>query len=197
MGTQSIFSCSITICCKLLFRSRSIIITKRCETQNYKYGGKISKGNDKPVPVKGETLKSKESLFFPSVQSDDWPSIDGDIRWDLEDVINHIFPEEYQERSNEYASKLVDYVLSNPEGVDKDMLSDFLEKEGIPSSTAYNVVIPKLVKFGILQREREAVESDPGRGWFMVLKPSNSFSSHLEKLAKEWKSIFKTALKNK
>ncbi|MFP4117036.1 MAG: hypothetical protein ACLFQ8_02980 [Candidatus Aenigmatarchaeota archaeon] len=88
-------------------------------------------------------------------------------------------------------------MLSNSDGVDKDILSDFLENEGIPSSTAYNVVIPKLVKFGILQREREAVESDPGRGWFMVLKPSKSFSSHLEKLANEWRSIYKTALKNK
>ncbi len=157
----------------------------------------MSKGNKKPVPVKGETLKSKESLFFPSVQTDKWPPIDGDIRWDLENVINHIFPEDYQERSNKYATKLVDFVLSNPGGVDKDMLSDFLEKEGIPSSTAYNVVIPKLVKFGILSRERESVESDPGRGWFMVLRPSVSFSSHLEKLASEWKSIYKTALQNK
>jgi len=149
------------------------------------------------VPVKGETLKSKESLYFPSVQGQKWPSIDGDIRWDLNELINHIFPEDYQERSNKYATKLVDYVLSNPDGVEKGMLSDFLEREGIPPSTAYNVVIPKLVKFGILKRERESVESDPGRGWFMILKPSVSFSSHLEKLAKEWKSIYKTALKNK
>ncbi len=157
----------------------------------------MSKGNEKPVPIKGGTLKSKESLYFPSVQGDKWAAIDSDIRWDLEDIINHIFPEEYQERSNKYASKLVDFVLSNPDGVDKDMLSDFLESQGIPSSTAYNVVIPKLVKFGILQRERESVESDPGRGWFMILKPSKSFSSHLEKLAREWKSICKTALKNR
>ncbi len=157
----------------------------------------MPKGNKKPVPVKGETLKSKESLYFPSVQSSKWPSVDGDIRWDIEDVINHIFPESYQERSNKYATKLIDYVLSNPDGVEKSMLSEFLKKEGIPSSTAYNVVIPKLVKFGLLRRERESNESDPGRGWFMVLKPSRSFSSHLEKLSNEWKSIYKTALKDK
>lgn len=157
----------------------------------------MSKGNDEPVPVKGETLKSKESLYFPSVQSEKWSPIDKDIRWDLSDIINHIFPEDYQERSNEYATKLVDFVLSNPEGVGKEKLSEFLDKEGIPSSTAYNVVIPKLVKFGIFRRERESVESDPGRGWFMVLRPSKSFSSHLEKLASEWRSVYKTALKDK
>lgn len=159
-------------------------------------GDFMSKGNEKPVPVKGETLKSKESLYFPSVQGSSWEAIDPDIRWDLEDVINHIFPESYQERSNEYACKLVDFVLENPDGVRKDMLSRFLDKEGIPQSTAYNVVIPKLVKFGVLQREREENQSDPGKGWYMVLKPSRSFSSHLEKLAKEWKSLYKTALKN-
>lgn len=91
----------------------------------------------------------------------------------------------------------MNFVLDNPEGVNKDMISEFLDKEGIPKSTAYNVVIPKLVKFGILRRERESNESNPGKGWFMVLRPSRSFSSHLEKLANEWKSIYKTAMKNK
>ncbi len=157
----------------------------------------MPKGNKKPVPVKGETLKSKESLYFPSVQGSKWSSIDGDIRWELEEVVDHIFPKVYQERSNKYATKLVDFVLKNPDGVEKEMLSNFLEKEDIPSSTAYNVVIPKLVKFGILRRERESVENDPGRGWFMILKPSKSFSSHLEKLAQEWRSIYKTALKDR
>lgn len=157
----------------------------------------MSKGNEKPVPVKGETLKSKESLYFPSVQGNKWAAIDPDIRWDLEDVVDHLFPENYQERSNEYASKLLDFVLRNPEGVDKEMLSKFLDREGVPESTAYNVVIPKLVRFGLLEREREENESNPGRGWFMILKPTRSFSSHLEKLAKEWRSLYKTALKNK
>lgn len=157
----------------------------------------MEKGNKNPVPIKGKTLKSKESLYFPSVQGNKWPPVDPDIRWDMEDVINHVFPEDYQERSNNYASMLIDFVLDNPQGVRKEMLSDFLKRKDIPESTAYNVVIPKLVRFGILEREREANESSPGRGWFMVLKPSSSFSSRLEKLAKEWRSLYKTALKNK
>ncbi|MFP4045975.1 MAG: hypothetical protein ACLFS3_02865, partial [Candidatus Aenigmatarchaeota archaeon] len=54
----------------------------------------MGKGNKKPVPVKGETLKSKESLYFPSVQSDKWASIDEDIRWDLEDEGQHHYDTE-------------------------------------------------------------------------------------------------------
>ncbi|MFB6216248.1 MAG: hypothetical protein ABEJ72_04665 [Candidatus Aenigmatarchaeota archaeon] len=155
----------------------------------------MSKGNEDPVPVKGETLKSKESLYFPSVQGNSWSEIDRDIRWDMEDVIDHVFPEDYQERSNRYACSLMEFLTQNPGGVGKDELTEFLEKEDIPKSTAYNVIIPKLVRFGLLEREREANESNPGRGWFMVLKPSKSFASHLEKLASEWRSIYKTALK--
>lgn len=153
----------------------------------------MSKGNENPVPLKGETLKSKESLYFPSVKGQDWPSIDPDIRWDLDKILNHVFPEKYQERSYNYALQLMGFLLENPGGIDKNNLSNFLEENEIPKSTAYNVVIPKLVKVGLLEREREANESNPSRGWFMVLKPSISFSSHLSKLAKEWRSIYKTA----
>lgn len=155
----------------------------------------MSKGNENPVPVRGETLKSKESLYFPSVQGEDWPEIDEDIRWDLRDVIDHVFPRNYQERSHRYAVKLMRFLTENPGGIGKERLTEFLEGEDIPKSTAYNVVIPKLVRFGLLARQREANKSTPGRGWFMVLKPSKSFSSHLEKLAQEWRSIYKTAIK--
>ncbi|MFB6089255.1 MAG: hypothetical protein ABEK36_05745 [Candidatus Aenigmatarchaeota archaeon] len=157
----------------------------------------MSKGNKNPVPIKGETLKNKESLYFPSVQGNDWKNIDKDIRWGLEDIINHVFPEKYQTRSNEYAGKLMRFVVENPEGVDKNMLGKFLEDNDIPESTAYNVVIPKLVRFGLLEREREENESNPSRGWYMILKPSISYSSHLSKLASEWKSLYKTAVSEK
>lgn len=156
----------------------------------------MSKGNENPVPVKGETLKSKESLYFPSVKGQEWSSVDPDVRWGLENILNHVFPEDYQERSYEYALSLMRFLLDNPRGIDKKMLSKFLDEKDIPESTAYNVVIPKLVRFGLLERRREANESNPGKGWFMVLKPSISFSSHLSKLAKEWRSMYKTA-KNK
>lgn len=157
----------------------------------------MPKGNKKPVPIKGETLKSKESLYFPSVQGKEWDEIDPDIRWDLENIINHVFPKCYQERSFEYAIELVKFVMDNPKGVDKNTVSKFLKENEIPKSTAYNVIIPKLVKFGILEREREPNKTRPSKGWYMILKPSISFSSHLNKLASEWKSIYKTAKKRK
>lgn len=107
--------------------------------------------------------------------------------------MNHVFPREYQEKSYEYANKLMEFLLKTPTGIDKKMLSEFIKNENIPKSTLYNIVIPKLVKLGVIERKRETNFSNPNRGWFMILRPSISFSSHLQKLANEWRSIYKTA----
>ncbi|UCG94968.1 MAG: hypothetical protein JSV92_02865, partial [archaeon] len=150
-----------------------------------------------PRPPNEKRLKSKESLFFPSVLGDKWKTLDPDIRWELTDIINHIFPVVYQEKSNEYAQKLMVFLLDNPQGIDKKMLSGFVKDKEIPVSTLYNIVIPKLVKMGMIERKREANASNPGKGWFLILKPSMAFSSHLSKLASEWRSIYKTASSKK
>jgi len=145
-------------------------------------------------PPNKNRLKSKESLFFPSVLGQKWKNIDSDIRWDLSDIINHVFPKEYQEKSYEYALKVMHLLLKTPRGVDKKTLSKFIENENIPTSTLYNIIIPKMVRLGLIERRRESNASNPNRGWFMILKPSLSFSSHLEKLSNEWKSFYKTAM---
>ncbi|MCD6477630.1 MAG: hypothetical protein J7K87_01375 [Candidatus Aenigmarchaeota archaeon] len=151
----------------------------------------------KSIPPGEKRLRSKDSLYFPSVQGSKWKNIDSDIRWDVDDVINHIFPKEYQEKSYEYAVKLTRFLLDNPRGVDKNMLSEFIKSNNIPVSTMYNVIIPKMVRFGLFERRRESNISNPTKGWFLILKPSMAFSSHLQKLADEWRSIYKTAISKK
>jgi len=152
---------------------------------------------ENPQPPNEKRLRSKESLYYPSVLGGKWKALDPDIRWDLDDVINHVFPLEYQKKSYEYAQKLMRFLLETPGGVDKKMLSDFVKGHEIPVSTLYNIVIPKLVKVGLIERKREANASNPGKGWFLILRPSITFSSHLSKLASEWKSIYKTASSKK
>ncbi len=147
----------------------------------------------KPHPPNEKRLKSKESLYYPSVLGDKWKTIDPDIRWELSDIINHVFPVDYQEKSYNYAKKLMDFLLNNPGGVDKKMLSNFMKVQNMPVSTVYNIVIPKLVKVGMVERRRESNISNPSKGWFLILKPSISFSSHLKKLSDEWRSLYKTA----
>ena len=99
-----------------------------------------------PQPPNEKRLKSKESLYFPSVQGDKWKTLDPDIRWELSDIINHIFPKEYQERSNEYAQKLMVFLLKNPGGIDKKMLSDFvadkLSDHFLPNWSACSTIRP-------------------------------------------------------
>lgn len=152
----------------------------------------MAKGNTKPLPI-GDRLTSKESLFYPSVLGESWKNVDPEVRWDLGDVVNHVFPRRYQERSHSHAVKLLGLVMENPKGVGKTALSAFFRDSQIPEATAYNVIIPKLVRFGLVERRRETNATNPSKGWFMVLKPSTAFSSHLSKLAAEWRSIYKTA----
>ncbi|QQG39540.1 MAG: hypothetical protein HYS81_04130 [Candidatus Aenigmatarchaeota archaeon] len=151
------------------------------------------KGNANPIPVK-DRLTTKESLFYPSILGKTWKTTDPDVRWELNDIVNHVFPREYQERSHSHAMKLLALVLQNPKGVDKTMLTACLKEHAIPDATAYNVIIPKLVRFGLLERKREVNASNPSRGWFMILKPSLAFANHLNKLSGEWRSVVKTAL---
>lgn len=153
----------------------------------------MTKGNLNPVPVK-DRLTTKESLYYPSVLGKAWKSVDPEVRWELTDVVNHVFPHEYQERSHDYAVKLLKLVLESPKGIDKGILSAFLQQHSIPPATAYNVIIPKLVRVGLLERRREVNASNPSRGWFLLLRPSPTFSAHLSKLAGEWKSLYKTSL---
>ncbi|MBI4017391.1 MAG: hypothetical protein HY366_00405, partial [Candidatus Aenigmarchaeota archaeon] len=51
-----------------------------------------------------------------------------------------------------------------------------------------------LVRFGLLERKREVNASNPSKGWFMLLRPSSVFATHLTKLAGEWRSQVKTAM---
>lgn len=152
---------------------------------------------ENPIPPNEKRLKSKESLYYPSVLGGKWKTLDPDIRWELSDILNHVFPKEYQEKSYDYAQKLMRFLLEAPQGIDKKMLSDFIKGHEIPVSTLYNVVIPKLVKLGLIERRRESNVSNPGKGWFLILKPSMAFSSHLSKLANEWRSLYKTASSKK
>ena len=153
----------------------------------------MPKGNQNPVPVR-DRLTSKESMFYPSVLGKSWRSVDAEVRWELSDVVNHVFPKEYQERSHDYAVKLLALALDNPKGLDKTKLSEFLRTHAIPPATAYNVIIPKLVRFGLLERRREVNASTPSKGWFMLLRPSPTFATHLGKLAGEWRSLVKTSM---
>lgn len=153
----------------------------------------MPKGNKNPIPVR-DRLTTKESLFYPSVLGKSWKNVDPDVRWELADIVNHVFPHEYQERSHTYATKLLTLALQNPKGIDKTTLSAFLRENSIPDATAYNIVIPKLVRLGLLERRREMNVSNPSRGWFMTLRPSVAFATHLTKLAGEWRAHVKTAV---
>ncbi len=134
------------------------------------------------VPSKG--IPSKESLWFPPKDSKKWKTLDPDIRWELKDIIEHIFPTKYEEKYHEIALSFIQTLLKKQKMFGEEIAS-WIKENNFSKATFYNKVLPKLVNFGLIKRERF--------GKKLILSPSTTFSMILEKLAKEWRSIVKTS----
>lgn len=114
-------------------------------------------------------------------------------RWELEDFLKLVFPPQYQAAQYEIALKLMQF-LSGREEADGDALAAWMEKEGVANSTLRNLVIPKLVRVGMLARERRnPTGSDlKDKRHHMVLKASNRFGEAFRHIGKEWSSVVET-----
>lgn len=78
--------------------------------------------------------------------------------------------------------------------LDKTGIKTFLEKNRYSKATLENKVIPKLVRFGLVKRERE-IQAVLGRGRPLVLTPSLTFSNYLERIGFAWNMLVSTARK--
>jgi len=138
-------------------------------------------------------IRSKDSLYLPPHDGKfitDKGGLNKNIIWSAKDVIDFIFPEIYQPKYNEIAVKFINFVLEY-EKTGKEEISLFLKNNNYSRSTLENVIIPKLVRFGLLKREREQAKS--GKNRYLVLSDSLTFSNYLERIASAWNMIVLTA----
>jgi hypothetical protein len=114
-------------------------------------------------------------------------------RWEAEDFLKLIFPPEYQATQYDVALKLMLFI-SEREETDGDDLAGWMQKEGVANSTLRNLVIPKLVRVGMLARERRNPTGADSRDkrHRMVLKASNRFGSAFQHIGREWSSVVET-----
>ena len=113
--------------------------------------------------------------------------MDGEVIWSVGDVIDFIFPRVYQPKYYQVALDFTVLILDNGT-ITKGDISKFLSSKNYSRSTLENKVIPKLVRFGILKREREIEDGQLGKGRSLILSDSLTFSSYLEKIGGAWKS---------
>lgn len=156
-------------------------------------------GNPHPKPPSSGGIPSGETLWIPShysVEVRRKGGLDKTIYWDVGDVVDFVFPRKYQPTYFKVACDFVGLILDKGT-VTKDEIREFLKASGYSKPTLENKVIPKLVKFGLLKREREVTSGQLGRGRALVLTESLTFSNYLEKIAFAWNVLVSTSRKKR
>lgn len=152
------------------------------------------KGNPNPAPPSSRGIPSDESLWMPrhyGKEIKEKGGLEEGIIWSIDDVADFVFPKAYQPKYYRVAVDFLNLVLEN-EKVSKDEISKFLKENNYSRSTLENKVIPKVVRFGLVKRERE-IEGSLGKGRTLILSDSLTFTNYLTKMGGAWKSIVLTA----
>lgn len=154
--------------------------------------------NPKPKRPASSGIPSDESLWLPAhygVEIKRKGGFERTIYWDVGEVVDFIFPRRFQPVYHQVASDFVKLVLEK-DWVTKKEIGEFLTEKGYSKSTLENKVIPKLVRFGLLKRERE-ITAGMGEGRALILSDSLSFSTYLERIGFAWNMLVSTSRKKK
>ncbi len=134
-------------------------------------------------------LPSRKSLLF---EYSKLPMSLG-ARWEAEDVLKLLFPPHLQEVQYGIAVKLV-AALKEAGEMDGRQLAEWQQQQGAANSTLRNLVIPKMVRCGLLSRERRnpSGQDEKDKRHKMVLKLSTRFGEALQHIGREWNSLVET-----
>lgn len=153
------------------------------------------KGNPNPAPPSSRGIPSEESLWLPrhyGKEVKEKGGLEEDIIWSTGDVVDFIFPKAYQPKYYQVAAEFLELILEN-EKVTKDEIGKFLKQKNYSRSTLENKIIPKMVRFGLVKREREIEDGNLGKGRSLILSDSLTFTNYLLKIGAAWKSQVMTA----
>ncbi len=156
------------------------------------------KGNPNPKRPSSGGIPSGESLWLPSHYGRDVKAkggLDKTVFWNVSDVLDYVFPSKYQPTYHKVACMLTDLILAKGYVGKKD-IGKFMKDNTVSKSTLENKVIPKLVRLGLLKRERE-FRAGLGKGRGLVLSESLTFTAYLDRVGFAWNMLVSTARKKK
>lgn len=152
--------------------------------------------------VASRGVPSSESLYFPPYKKvrsfqDDAENPTRNL-WTLEEVINFVFPKEYQEVYHKIAFAFVSLIISKQKLNGSD-ISKFLTDNKFSKATFYNRVLPKLRRTGLIKVERQTIVAVDKKRKFrpMVISISKTFGNYLMKIADSWLAIIDDARSKK
>ncbi|HIE34163.1 MAG TPA: hypothetical protein EYP86_03385 [Candidatus Altiarchaeales archaeon] len=152
------------------------------------------RGNPNPRLPVTKGIPVSESLWIPKHYGSEIRKkggLDKSVIWRVEDVVDFIFPERYQPTYFRVATDFLKLLLEK-DILTKKEIYQFLKETGYSRSTLENRIIPKLVRFGLIKRERE-LEGRLKKGRSLILRESLTFSNYLERIAFAWNSLVSTA----
>ncbi len=155
---------------------------------------KKKRGNPNPTLPPSRGIPASESMWVPRHYGGnirEKGGLDESIIWGIEDVVDFIFPRKYQPTYFRVASDFLRLLLEK-EALDKEDISRFLSEGGYSRATLENKIIPKLVSFGLVKRERK-IEGRMKKGRSLILRDSLTFTNYMKRIGNAWKSLVSTA----
>ena len=158
--------------------------------------------DDTPIPQKpagkapaSRGIPSKESMWLDDIRKlrDEW-KYHQNVRLELDQILQIIFPKKYQTKYYETALKFMQSLLAKQimRGVD---LGEFLRANNYSKATFYNIILPRLKRVGMITTEREAFTEQASERKFYrkIVRPSTQFSIFFTHVAREYESIVETS----
>ena len=157
--------------------------------------GKENKDKEKPS-IASRGIPSAESLYFPPHGSEELRSFqDKDENptrnlWNIEEVINFVFPKKYQKKYHEAAVSFL-RLLAEKIQLSGSEISDFISSGGISKATFYNRVLPRLRRVGMIKIERDTIVAVESKRKFrpMRISLSKTFGNYMMKIGDSWLAV--------
>lgn len=149
-------------------------------------------------------IPSKDSLYLPPHNSPELRSFqDGNENatrnsWNIEEVVNFIFPARFQQKYHEIALTFLKLLLERGT-LTGDDIGHFVSQNGISKATFYNRVLPRLRRIGVIKVERQTIIALESKRKFrpMNITLSKTFGNYLSKIGDSWLAIVDDARSKK
>ncbi|MEK6978744.1 MAG: hypothetical protein AABW86_00845 [Candidatus Micrarchaeota archaeon] len=141
-------------------------------------------------------IPSSESLYFPPHGSEELRSFQDKEEnptrnlWDIEEVINFVFPKKYQKKYHETAVSFL-VLLAEKLQLSGNETASFISSSGISKATFYNRVLPRLRRVGMIKIERDTVIAMESKRKFrpMRISLSKTFGNYMMKIGDSWLAV--------
>ena len=175
------------------------------EDEPHKIAARSSGGREVPEhSIASRGIPSKDSLFLPPFNSPELRAFqDGNENitrnsWNIEEVVNFVFPARFQAKYHEIAIGFMKLLLEKS-ALTGDEIGNFVSQNGVSKATFYNRVLPRLRRVGMIKVERQTIIALENKRKFrpMTITLSKTFGNYLMKIGDSWLAIVDDARSKK